>query len=538
MRKSSSSISPVSAFGADLSALWYLEYRQAVNRIRKIVRDPARVVMYAIVIVYFAFMGFVRSQHARAVPHSIAEPYASAMLFTYAALLSVVAYGAASGILGAFSSSADARFLAGSRISERLVVVWLQLRRSARSIGRMLLSILLYALIFYRSGTFGGIAFALTGGTLLATAIALPALKLRNVAGARTAQSVAGACAAVSILAMVVLFASLMTPIPAAGDIERIGAGAAFNALLQANPIALAALYGVGIAFIALSYAAGKDVYPDLYAASLKVLAFREKSKRGGSAAFAMEHAYERAGDRLASHAAVRGLRGAWSIAWKEWVGFVRSPSMKRVFWLGFVGCIAGGIIAGRAVARSSDPLGDGIALASMAANLIVIFVAMGSAIALANDLRKPLFWIGSDRLAMRLFAWVAGTSWRLAMCIAAGIFAWGLAMQQIGIALAGIPVSIAAVLYLRTVGLAIYSLFPSTVDQRGPLAIVRAFITYIMAAPPIAAAIVTALLLHAPAAGVAIGIAASGLETFALVAFAAARIDGRGFAFAEAETA
>lgn len=533
MPKSFSSISPGNGAIADLRALWYLESRQNANRMRRLLRDPARLAIYTLVIAYFIFMGLIRSRNGHAVhAHPVGEPYASAALFTYAALLAFIAYSGTSGFLGSFASAADAHFLAGSHISQRFVVAWLQLRRSSRAIGRMLFTIVLYVLIFYRTGTFSGIGLGILGGTLLATAISVPALKLRNVFGVRFARTIAAICAVIAGIPALILFASLLVPISAADTIERIGAGAAFNALLQANPFALGALYGASVLLFGAAYAAGRDLYPDLYAASLKLTAFREKSRRGGSAMFAMDHTYERGNGRAQG----RGLNGAWSIAWKEWIGFARSPSMKRVFWLGLAGCVAAGIIAGRVVARSSDPLGDAVAIGSMAVNMVVIFVAMGSAIALAADLRKPLWWIGGDPLWLRLFAWVCGTSWRLAVCIGAGVLAWGIAMHQYAVAAAGVPVTIAGVVYLRSVGLAIYSLFPSSVDQRGPLSIVRALITYLLAAPPIVAAIVAAVLLKSPAIGTAAGIALSLLEALALVAFASARITGRGFAFVEAE--
>lgn len=523
---------------ADLATLLYLEYRQLANRIKRAARQPSRLALYGIVVAYFIFMGFVRTHDPQAGRiRPVPEPYASGAMFAYLTLLSIFAYGAASGIVGAFSSSADARFLIGSHIPERLVVVWLQLRRSAAAIARMILTILLYTIIFFRSGTFMGIGLGMLGGTLVATATAVPMLKLRSSAGARTAQSLAGACAALAILPMVMLFTSLVYPVPGVDAIERTGAGVAFNALLHGTPAALAALYGFGLLLIALSFVCGTGLYPDLYASSLRVLAFKERSKRGGTAAFSMQHTFERGRERRAVRAISDMLSGPWTIAWKEWIGFLRSPSMQRIFLLGLFGCAAGGALVGSVVSRSRDPIGETIAFASTAANLVVIFVAMGSAIGLGADLRKPLWWLGPDPLWKRLFAWAAGTSWRLAACIAAGLLAWSISMHQGILAAAGIPLAIAGVLHLRVVGLVIYSLFPSSVDQRGPLAMVRALLTYFLAAPPAVAGIVIGVVFHTLPGGLAVAMISSLLETLALLAFASARIDGRGAAFAQAET-
>lgn len=523
---------------ADLAALLFLEYRQLANRIKRAARQPSRLAMYAIVVAYFILMAVLRSHNPHAgLIRPVAEPYASGAMFAYATLLAVFAYGAASGIVGAFSSNADARFLIGSHIPERLVVVWLQLRRSAAAIVRMLFTILLYTIIFFRSGTFTGIGFGMLGGTLVATAIAVPMLKLRSSAGARAAQSLAGACAALAILPMVMLFTSLVYPLPAVDAIEHIGAGVAFNALLHGTPASLSALYGFGVLLLVLSFVCGTGLYPDLYASSLRVLAFRERSKRGGTAAFSMQHRFEHRQERPVVRAISGMLSGPWTIAWKEWIGFLRSPSMQRIFWLGLFGCAAAGALVGGFVSRSHDPMAETIALATSAANVVVIFVAMGSAIGLGADLRKPLWWLGPDPLWQRLFAWAVGTSWRLAACIAAGLLAWSLAMHQGILAAAGIPLAIAGVLHLRVVGLVIYSLFPSSVDQRGPLAMVRALLTYFLAAPPAIAGIVIGVVFHTLPGGLAVAMIASLLETLVLIAFASARIDGRGAAFAQAES-
>ena len=524
----------------DLSALGFLEYRQIVNRIRDTARQPGRALVYVLVIAYFIFMGIMRSHgHVAAFPmRTVPEPYATALMLAYVSLLGIVCYGAASGIAGAFSSAADARFLTRSLIPERTVVLWLQLRRSVRSVGRMLFSIVLYTLIFSRSGTFAGIALAIAGGTLVATAAAIPMLKLRAVSGQRFAQTLGAAIATAGILPLTIMLSSLAQPgmEPAARIIERSGLGTAFNALFNGNVLALVALYVFAFAIGALAFAVGTGLYPDLYAASMRVLNFQEKQRRGGAAAFSMEHSYERRRNR-GGGIFVDRLRGPWTIAWKEWIAFARSPSMQRIFVLGLIGCAAGGAICGAIASRSHDPLGETIALGTSAINVVIILVAMGSAIGLGNDLRKPLWWMGPDPLWMRLFAWIAGTSWRLTVCLAVGLAAWSIAIHLPVVALAGIPIAIAAVFYLRAVGLALYALFPATIDQRGPLAIVRALVTYAFAAPPLVAGIVVGVIFKSVGGGVFCGIALSVVEALALIAFASARISGRGVAFAQAES-
>ncbi len=520
------------------SALAYLEYRQIVNRIRQMLRHPARAIVYVLALAYFIAVAVLRHQNRHALSMaSIPEPYASALFCAYITLLGIMMYGAASGIVGAFASSADARFLSGSAISERLVIIWLQLRRSATSIARMIFTLLLYALISPASGSVAGIGLSMIGGTLIATLSAIPMLKLRRLIGTRTAQSLAGTVAAIGIFPMAILLASL----PANGvshetaaAVERLGLGYAFNAMFHGHAFALTALYGFAALLIGISIAMGTELYPDLYASSMRVLSFRERQRRGG-AAFSMEHRYERRGTH-GLHPVFGALRGPWTIVWKEWIAFMRSPSMQRMFVFGIVIGAGVGAFFGYVTSGSKDALEQTAVLASTVGNMILIFVAMGSAVGLSSDISKPLWWMGRDALWLRLLAWTVGASWRLAACLAAGIAAWALMMRAPAMAFAGIPVAIAAVLYLRAIGLTLYSLFPSTFDQRGPLAIVRVMLTYCMAAPPVFFVIVASLAFRSIGIALTGAILCSLLETMLLVLFASARIAGQGVAFTRAE--
>ena len=526
---------------ADLGALFYLESRQIVNRIRETLRQPGRALMYLFVVGYFVVVALARRRGHMVFPIStIPEPYASTLFFAYITLLGIMMYGAASGIVGAFASPADARFLSGSHLSQRAVILWLQLRRSGTAIVRMLFTLLLYTLIFSSSGTFAGIGLAMIGGTIIAAASAVPTLKLRRIVGTRTAQSMAGALAALGILPMTILLTSLppsAATLSLAHAIERFGAGYAFNALFDGNAPALIALYAAGVFVIAFSYASGTGLYPELYASSMRVLDFHERQRRGSAAGFAIEHRYEQRAAKTAQ-GIFNIFRGPWIIVWKEWIAFERSPSMQRLFVFGLIVCAAVGALFGHIAAGSENRIEETVGLASMAGMMIMTFVAMGSAIGLSSDISKPLWWMGRDPLWTRLFAWIVGTSWRFGACLGIGIAAWAIAMRAGVTALAGIPIALTVVLHLRAVGLALYSLFPSNIDQRGPLAMIRALLTFLFAAPPGIIAILALLVLRSIGIGLAAGIIASLLETALLVAFSARRIAGAGVAFARAESA
>lgn len=513
-----------------VAALCYLEWRQLVNRVRSTFHQPGRVAIYLFAAAYFIFAGIVRSKsHAGStIPRIIPEPYASALMFAFVALLGIVCYGAASGILGAFSSTADARFLTGSLIPPRIVVTWLQLRRCGASMLRMLFSIFLYAFVFTTAGSSKGITLSLIGGTFAVTAAAVPFLKLQSLTGPRFAQSIAGVVATAGIVPLILCVSKV---------IPHSIAGSALNALFSGDTQALLALYLFAAAMVVLAYACANGLYPDLYASSMRMIAFHDRQRHGGGAGFSMQHTFERRQDRAGRFVFGR-LRGAWTIAWKEWVAFVRAPSMQRLYALGLLASAACGAVFGTVAVHSTDALAQTLSFGVGGGSILVILIAMSSAIGLGNDLRKPLWWMGRDPLWLRLLAWIAGTSWRFASCLALCLIAWAIAMRHPEFAIAGIPSGIAIAMYLGAVGLALYAIFPAAIDQRGPLAMLRALLTYFLALPPAVAAIVAGFVLHSAGAGIAAGIAASLAETLILIAFASWRISGRGVAFAQAEGA
>jgi hypothetical protein len=115
-------------------------------------------------------------------------------------------------------------------------------------------------------------------------------------------------------------------------------------------------------------------------------------------------------------------------------------------------------------------------------------------------------------------------------------LVACALTVHDAVVAFAGIPIAMATVFYLRVVGLTLYAMFPSTVDQRGPMAMIRALLTYAFAAPPMIAGSLAAGLLRNVAVAVIVTILVSAGETLWLLSFASSRIAGRGVAVAQAE--
>lgn len=527
---------------SDFATLAYLDFHQLVNRLRTILHQPSRMIVYVVAIGYFGFLAWVRTLHPRAgnygttIPTIIPEPYASAILFAFVTLLGVIMYGAASGFLGVFSSTADARFLCGSKLSERAVVTWLQVRRCASAVVRWILLLVFYSLIYHRAGGFSSLAPSLIAGALLTVATAIPILKLRTTRGRGTAQLFSAAIIAAGLLPLSILLASILGAglIPWARHIESIGAGFAVNALFSRNVWGVSAMYAAAAGLLAFSYAVGNDLYPDLYASSLKVQAFkRQRRHLPGMATDREYRANAASGKWLLDRA-----RGAWTIAWKEWIAFVRAPGAQRMFWFGFIASAAVGVVLGTAAKRSGDPMGTAAVMGGSIANVIVIFITIASSFGLAEDLRKPLWWMGTDTVFSRLVAWILATPWRLSACFAAGILTFSAALGFRPVVVFAIPIAITIAVVLRSIGLALYALMPSGLDQRGPLAMLRVLLTYLCATPPIGATLLAALAVHSFAFAVGAGIVVALLEALVLIAFAAFRVSGRGAAFAQAEAA
>ena len=337
---------------SDFLTLAYLDVRQLWHRTQTIFRQPARGIMYGIIIAWFVMMGFLRA-HARApLAVSIPEPFASAIMFAFIALLGIIMYGAASGFVGVFSSAADARFLCGSHLSEAAVVTWLQLRRCATVVLRTAFAVLFYALALRTTthmGVTGVIGVSVIAGTLFVAATAIPMLKLRAVMGARFAQSAAATVVAAGLLPLAIVLGSLLSPglTHWALALQRLHAGGAVNALFHGNALGIGTFYAAAAAMLSLSFFTGRDLYPELYSSSLRVLEFRQRRRRVPGMVTG-ERAYQIGGSAKSS--IFEGARGAWTIAWKEWIAFVRAPGSQRMFWFGLTGCaLAGGILGGGA---------------------------------------------------------------------------------------------------------------------------------------------------------------------------------------------
>lgn len=493
--------------------------------------------MYLFIFAYLALTMWLRTHiiRGRAVVPHVPEPYATALFFLCCSIVAFALLCAALGAVGGFSSPADARFLIGSRLSQRLVSFWLQLRRYAAGIARMALFVLFSFALYGRSLRFSGIGLLILAGTVIWLAVAVPTLQLSLRLGRRPVSAWASTLAALGLLlgAAVAGSAFVAQLAPLAHLLEGTHGGEIFNSLLAGQPNAVLALWALAVALAVCAFFTRSDLYPELYAASVRIYTLRERHRRGARTEFR----YSLGASSALREVSFASLRGAGALVWKDLVGFARSPSLQRSFALLLALCAVGGTIAGRYALSQRHPEGVGLALGFTAGNVALTFGAIFASVGLRDDIAKPLWWIGRDSVLMRLCAWLAGTAWRGAALASVAVIAFSLAMRLPALALTAVPLCIAAITCVYAVGLALYSIFPAQMDQRGPLAMLRVFACYLLAAPVIISMVLAGYFLHSAAAAVIPGVAVCVAETVALVAFAAWRIESRGLALAQAET-
>lgn len=526
---------------SDFAVLAYLEWRTFVNGARGMLRSPARALLYGAAVAYVAFAGYLRSKGAGTGPNAagLGEPYDTLLfclaLFTIAAGI----YGACSGLVGAFGSPADARFIAGSALRERNVIAWLQVRHIQRVMGRTLFFILFYAAL-YRTGTVLGIALSILGIMLLSASFGIPVVKLQRRFGSFPAYAAAAALGACALVPAAFVGLGLLTP--AAAGLSQwavgLGLGGLTRALLAADARVLGLLYAALLATIAAAYFGSDDLYPELYALSERWVRRQARQRRSP---FAGDLRYDPGAAqavRTSPPGRVRegGPRGAWTLLWKDWIEFTRASAPKRAFALWTIGLAAGGAVAGVVVRRSPDPQAALTGIAGALLWTLVVVASFASAVALAGDLRKPMWWLCGDSLRRRLYVWTLATSWRTIVPVAAGVAGYALTAGDRALLYAGIAGIAVLVLFLRAVGLTLYAIFPSQTDQRGPVAMLRALVTWLAALPPAVLAVLAAVLWHAPQAGAALGGLLALAEAALLIEFAAVRIASNGVAFARAE--
>lgn len=511
----------------------YLEWRQLANRVRAALKEPLRIILWAVGA--FWLIGMVVLRIVTPKPHGqtgLPEPFASVIALGYFVFLGfMIALAAGGNTIGAFSSAADARFLIGSKLPERTVIVWLHLRHVAFAIIRIVWIIVLYATIYRTAGSVWGLVLTMIAAAGLAGAIPITTFRMASVRGTIVPTSIASLVIAIGVLGLIAIALGFADPTRFHESSQialNIGAGKLLNLLVEGNRPALSIGFALVAGLIALSILGASDLYPELYAASTKAFSTRRKARRG----FATVREYSTRGVRTSS----TRWTGAWTILWKEWLGYRRAKYSLMRTSVGILICLAVGAAIGIGVERFHEPVMVYAVLINLI-NAVVIFATMAS-IQLGDDLRKPLWWLSGDPLYLRLCVWAVSTTWRFALILAVGAMLCGAIVHSTGLVVAAFPAMLLTLLYLRAVGLFTYSIFPSVIDQRGPLMFVKVLLTYALIMPPMLMLLWGALFAHDASLGLGGAAAIMLAEMAGLVAVAAGRIQNAGAAFAAAEAA
>jgi putative ABC exporter len=552
----------------DIAALAYLDYRAFVNGVRAIVREPKRLIAWAFYLILVGNAWLQRSMQRRIGASgwpdhtwlSSVGPVVLALL--PAALLALIGYGVLTAGLRrrpkiGFSTPADGRFLVGSKLSPRVVAGWLQFR----TLGALAVRWPLLVLIFFG---FPGIAqmpaavvfaggFAILAALLLNWQIANAAALLSRrapipwiVAGA-TMLAIAIGALATPVLAAIREPGRLVDALSTHG--VSFVPGSWLVSALEGHAWGTVALFAAAAVAGIVATSESGDSYPEIWQTSARLFVLRRIAGRGAFWQSIGDSSIQRQLDaadqkvparprsRIAASTRDSALTGAWTLLWKDWIAFLRAPvgswgpGVRVVFIIVLSAGI--GIVVGFG---GSEGFGGRAALVGFSiAGLIwyVQFLALTSA-AIVADLRMPIWSLSAAGLPMRLLAWTAASSWRPAVGCTLAFVALGIAGGVPAIALAGLPVAILVTWATRVVGLAAFTILPNQSDVRGPAAMLRVFMIYLLMAPAVVAGIV-AQLIGGLAAAIVCATVVLIAECACLLLFAATRLEGNMMAYAGA---
>jgi len=472
-----------------MRALAYLEWRFVLHQLAAIGRSPLRLAIwipYALSLGYLTFARLLGSHQSMFGSTQLDAEHLTGMGGLYLGALGVTIALAAGGRVSAFRTTAEAVLFSNSGIRPIDMAVWLQLRKLLASGLRWAGALAYYFLIFFpqhASPLGAAIAFftALLAVALLMS-VELPIFLLSRGSFNRGFRVFGWTLAATGLAYVAIGFSGERVWKTAIGFV-RCDPGGAVRSIQRGSPSALALFCALLAVMLLAIVCLAHDSLPELYAVSRRSLA---EVRRRQSAVRQTRYG------TVVSTAASRIPAGALALAWKDWIGFRRGRGSFALWSGGCVFWAACGV--GFAYASVAlDDLSPMLTLFGASALLLVFLAPHGAAAGLASDLGKPLFWLGGDALRSRLAAWTLGRALRGGVALGLAPLCAGLVLHEPPLALAALPVCLAAYWSLQALGVGLYALFPNPIDARGPMALVRTLIT--------AAYIVPALTLGAAAA-------------------------------------
>jgi len=472
-----------------LGALLYLDLRFLRNQTFAVLRSPGRLALwipYLALLVWFAYSRTFYRSHGQgfSLTH-VGPPVATAAAGIFFAALGATLLAASGPRLRGFRSVAEAVLFNNAGVGTRALLVWLQLRKLLSTAPRWLFSVF-YLLVFVSFnmtlGTVGRIMLATFVAAAILMTAELPAFLARRRRGGDAIAWLGWTLLAFGALYGFAGFASFFGEHHLAPKVLaalKIDPGRLVDALISGPAYALAYLACIPLTLIAVVPLFAGDARADLYAAAAEMQAFRERV-RG-----------ERASSAIAHSSARYIPSGAWTLLWKDWIALRRGRYGLRSFLLGVV--VWGGI--GALIVYGPD---TGLAYTLLtAAAMFVLLVPIRISYGLFAELSKPIWWLSRAPLRGRLAVWTLSKCWPGSLALAALPLTIGVLGGHTALALAAIPASFTLWWSMHALGLAMYAAFPSRVDVRGPMAMLRFLATMLYLTPPLGAGIAAGVLTH-----------------------------------------
>ncbi|MDQ6779747.1 MAG: hypothetical protein M3Z37_01155, partial [Candidatus Eremiobacteraeota bacterium] len=175
------------------------------------------------------------------------------------------------------------------------------------------------------------------------------------------------------------------------------------------------------------------------------------------------------------------------------------------------------------------------IALIAPALNTTVVIGSQAS-VTLSSEIRRPVWWLTKSELRERLLVWAAAGLLRVAPPLVLGEIVAGVVLHNWLFFAGALPLTVALLMLIRAIGLACYVILPGRNDLRGPGFLLRFLATYLLLIPPVVVWAVLQFATQVLVIGAIAGLLSAAVETYALVSFAAVRLQDNAMAFAVAE--
>ena len=554
---------------AALRTLFYLDAHILLNRMRTAARNPVRLIFWVIFVLVILSSIQARTMmndaiRSRPVPVSgpgsfptffdptpylhIAAAFIPGAILVFYGLFTI---GSSRQPLPAFRSAADARFLCGSALPPRLVVLWLVVRVILSLSWRI--PMMLFFVIFILPASLGvstasglGAFFALL---LLTTTLALniPIFISRQRRIGPNPALLGWLLVLTGLSSLVVVFIAVSAGAPILPSALHSMAvslppGSWLIGAFEGNGLGLIALAALAVGSLTLTWLVAGDVYPELWTSSARVIVLRRAVRRRGPF---MTRSDQR---QLLSEAGIADSRrrqtaaassqgrwvpsGAWTILWKEWLATRRVAGGMRVPAIALLVAVVVGAAIGT-LGRSRPELA-GFLLGPLV--YAIVMISLFTAYRLGSDLRKPIWWLSASTLQARLGVLLVARTLRLALPIAAGLLTASVVGGSAAFLLAGTPIAVASIWAINAMALGTYAILPGTSDMRGPGGCLRVIALFIMVIPIGIAAIVGGIATESGTGSLVAAVITALAEGWFLVLFAASQLEGNGLAFAQAE--